>query len=253
MLKISVQHNIKQLIAGLTNVQREQVPFATALALTRTAQVMKAAQITEMQRVFDRPTPFTLNSLFVYPATKKRLWASVYFKDFAPKGTPAGKYLLPQVQGGGRRMKRTERALQRKGLLPSGMYVVPGKGAQLDAHGNMSSGQIVKILSYLQAFGEEGYVANRRRGSKGRGKRRAEHYFVAAPGNAPLGVWQRKGTGIVPVLIFVRPPTYRARYAFEAVGRRIIETHFGVEFGRALMQALATDRNRTAAAPRLAA
>src|SRR5262245_39031822 len=118
MIRLDVRSNIKQLTQGLTQVQREQVPFATALALTRTAQVMQAAQITEMQRVFDRPTPFTLNALFVSPATKRRLEASVYFKDFAPKGTPAGKYLRPQIMGGGRNLKRMERLLQGKGLLP---------------------------------------------------------------------------------------------------------------------------------------
>src|SRR3546814_8034127 len=47
-------------------------------------------------------------SLYVKPATKTRLYANVYFREFASKGTPAVKYLGPEVYGGKRRVKRSE-------------------------------------------------------------------------------------------------------------------------------------------------
>src|SRR3546814_6873764 len=50
-------------------------------------------------------------------------------------------------------------ALQRVGL-PGDQYAFPAAGAELDAYGNMSRGQVVRLLSYLQAFGEQGYRAN---------------------------------------------------------------------------------------------
>src|ERR1035441_633525 len=75
-----------------------QLPFATAKALTRTAQLIKAAEVDEMRRVFDRPTPWTLNSVFITPATKDNLIARVWLKQDAAKGTPAAKYLLSEIR-----------------------------------------------------------------------------------------------------------------------------------------------------------
>ncbi|TXL70114.1 hypothetical protein FHP25_35930 [Vineibacter terrae] len=241
-----IKSNIPNVLKTLTQFQREQVPFATIVAMTRTAQALKEVHITEINRVFDRPTPWTLNGLYVQPATKRRPEAAVYFREFAPKGTPAGKYLRPQMHGGQRRHKGMERLLQGKGLLPPGMYVVPGQGAEVDAYGNMSRGQIIKILSYLRAFGEVGYLANRSRRTKSRGTRRREHYFVGSPGGAPLGVWQRKGDGIVPVMIFVQAPQYPVRYRFQEVSARTAAFHFPPHFWHALAQATRSGARRAA-------
>ena len=52
---------------------RSEHPFALAYALTKTAQDIKAAEIDVMKNVFDRPTRFTLNVLFLKPATKTDL------------------------------------------------------------------------------------------------------------------------------------------------------------------------------------
>ncbi|SER86124.1 hypothetical protein SAMN04244573_04468, partial [Azotobacter beijerinckii] len=55
----------------LRRIER-QMPFATALALTRTAQLAKEAIEQDMRSVFDRPTRWTLNSLRLIPARKDR-------------------------------------------------------------------------------------------------------------------------------------------------------------------------------------
>ena len=64
-------------------------PDLSALTLSQ-AQIIIA-----MQLVFDRPTPYTLNSTFVSPATKTKLKAEVKLKDESAKGLPATKYLAP--------------------------------------------------------------------------------------------------------------------------------------------------------------
>jgi len=54
----------------LTNAITKQIPFAMAKALTLTAIQAQTDIVQAMTQVFDRPTPYTLNSLYAQPATK---------------------------------------------------------------------------------------------------------------------------------------------------------------------------------------
>jgi hypothetical protein len=223
--------------ANLARLSSKGWTFTTAIALTRTGMRIKGAERDEMSRVFDRPTPFTLNSVYLRPATPARLEAEVYFKDFAPKGTPAGKYLLPQVGGGERDLKRFELRLQHAGLLPAGRALVPASGAALDAYGNVSRGLIQKILSQLKAQADplsNETARSRRRGAKQHGGR----YFYGNPGHRGRGIWERFsfgfGSAVKPVFIEVRRrPTYTARFPFFDVGQRVANVAFGEEFTKA--------------------
>ena len=199
---------------------RNEVPFAMAKALTKTAQDVQAAEIREVKDVFDRPTPYTLSSFYVKPATKSKLEARVYIKNEAAKGTPAIKFLKAQIEGGTRKQKRFEKALQAAGIMPAGYFAVPGEGAKLDSYGNMDRGLIVQLLAYFKAFPEAGYKANmtdKRKAAlaKGNAKKgqRGVAYFVGQPGRkSPLGVWARYrmfgGSEVKPVLIFIKSAKY---------------------------------------------
>jgi hypothetical protein len=70
--------------------ERTQLPFATAKALTLTGQIVKNSIRGSMQVGFDRPTPYTLNSVFLKPATKTDLVAVVNLKNQAQKGASPG-------------------------------------------------------------------------------------------------------------------------------------------------------------------
>lgn len=238
MFKFGVQSDMSKVIKRLDELQRRHVPFATAKALTKTAQAVQKELKTEMGRVFDRPTRFTLSSLRVKPATKANLTATVHFKD-TPKGTSAGDYLKPQIHGGSRVLKRFELHLQRAGILAPGFYAVPGQGARLNSSGNMSPGQITQILSGVKAHPDI-YA----RSSKASGRRNPAPlaYFVSRGGHLPYGVWQRIGQTVVPVLIFVREPTYKVRFKFGDVAQKTAAKHWPIEFRRALRDALATAR-----------
>ena len=69
MISLKVVGNNKALLAKLKDNQK-QINFALAVALTKTAQTLQAQQYGEIKKVFDRPTPYSLNSLYVKPATK---------------------------------------------------------------------------------------------------------------------------------------------------------------------------------------
>lgn len=255
MIEISVQPDISALVRLLDDVQKRQVPFAMAHALTMTAKRVEYEEKREMRDVFDRPTPYTLNSLYTRPATKQHQVAWVYLKYDTSKGTPAEKYLMPQIKGGVRRLKRFERALRSVGAMPDDHFAVPGDGAKLDGYGNMDRGQLVQILSYFRAFPEAGYKANitdRRKAAlaKGTKTRRGFAYFVGRPGNGkwPLGIWQRTsfafGSAIRPIIIFVPTARYEQLFDFNYVAEKTIERDFGPQFRASLANALATARPR---------
>lgn len=239
-------------VADQMRDKRKQVEFATAVALTRTAKRVEAAEVHEMTDVFNRPTPFTLSGTFVRPATTSNLSAEVKLKDFAGKGTPAATYLAAQLRGGTRGLKRFERALIAVGAMPPGFRAVPGAAAKLDSYGNMDRGQIVQILSYFRAFPEAGYKANmtdKRRAAlaKGSKTRQGFAYFVGRPGDRlPLGIYQRvyfaRGTAIKPVLIFVASVAYEAIFDFDFVAKLTVDAAFDEEFRRAVVEAEATAR-----------
>lgn len=259
---IKAKTNAADVAVALQRAER-QVPYATSLALTRTAYAVRDALIEKMPQVFDRPTPYTLRSMRVSRATKYNLTSDVRFKDrsAAGKGVAATDYLWPQVHGGGRNKKRYEKALGRVG--PSTFYI-PAAGAEYDAYGNMSRGQIVKLLSYLQAFGEEGYRANStdlsrkrtakiRKGEGGYKKINGVMYFISRgkgsmSGNReqrlPAGVWAKTGThgaDVKPILIATnKEPQYAPQLPFYETAEEIYGQRFEDEFGVALDRAMET-------------
>jgi hypothetical protein len=246
MIKFAMQRDVALFEQSLRFVPREQMPFAIAVALTRTAQDAGQALRSEIQRVFDRPNPFTLSAIRVRPATKRKLEAEVWLKDDMEGGIAPSHYLAPQVFGGDRPLKRYERALLARRLLPPGMYAVPGAGAKLDSYGNISRGQIVQILSALGAAEmTSGYSANRTMDSRRRRGQQLPEFFVGRPagGKGPLGIWQRfkfaHGGAIKPIIIFVRRPTYRARFDVYATVGDVAERQFLGHLERAAAQALA--------------
>lgn len=247
--------DVRDAIAVLTRHtigEQKQVRFATRVALTRTGQKVVVAQQKEMRDIFKNPTPYTMSSLYLRPATSANLSAEVKLKDFAAKATPASKFLAAQLKGGQRSAKRFERALQSIGALPPGYRVVPGAGAKMDAYGNMSTGQIVQILAFFRAFPEAGYKANmtaatKARLARGTKKRPGFAYFVGRPGSRlPLGIYQRvafgHGSAIKPVMIFVRSAAYQKIFDFEYVADRTVQAEFPSEFARAFIEAERTAR-----------
>lgn len=249
MVKVDVSQALRGLTADLVGAEK-QVKFATRVALTRTAKKAALAEVKEMRDVFRNPTPYTLNSLFVRPATSKRLAAEVKLKDEATKAVPASRFLAPQISGGQRQQKRFERALQSVGAMPDGYRAVPASGAKIDSYGNMSRAQIVQILAFFRAFPEVGYKANmttakREKLAKGTKRKLGFSYFVGTPGDRlPLGIYQRTalygGTAIKPVLIFVRSAMYTQRLDFQYVVDQVVKAEFSGEFNYAFVEAKRT-------------
>ncbi len=251
MAKVTVDTSELVKLRERLGKMREQLPFATAQALTKTAQAGQAAVRQEMGRVFDRPTPYILDSTFIKPATKQSLEAHVYLKDIAGKAIAPSKAIGHQVAGGQRAWKRSEGALRAIGLMGVDENSVPGEAAKRDAYGNMDRGQIIQIIAYFQAFGEVGFKANttqtrREKLKAGRaGKAYGVRYFLKRdrPGRG-IYLSERTGFGYTmrPVLMFVRRAQYQRRLDMQRVVQDVARTQFKSWFADAWKQAIESAR-----------
>lgn len=250
---ITIKVDTKDATRWLNDVQRKQIPFATSVALNRAAFLALDDIKREVRDSFDRPTPWIQSSARYTKATKSNLQVTFGYDVFGNKqGVTAGKVLRSQVTGGERRLKRFEIALRRKGVLPNGMFAVPGAAAaelgMIDAYGNMKGSAIVQILSKLEAFQEVGYTANVVAKKRKRAPGRDRYYWVGKPGrNTPLGVWliDHKSSNrgrLRPVLVFVNSANYEKRYDFHYAANKALLKHFYPAFEHALSQALSTAR-----------
>lgn len=223
MLSIRKSGSIAQILREARDVPARVIPYAAATALTRTAKRAQQAIIAEMPQVFDKPTPYTLNSTFVQPASVKTMTARVAVKDWASNnGTLPENYLLPAELGGGRKEKRFERNLRYAGLLARGERAVAGRAAPLDAFGNLRRDEMQRILKTAENEKNAPYFVGRVKRTR--------------------GVWRREGRRLRPVLVFVlRAPQYRARLDFDGIAKRTTLEFFEAEF-RAAAEAIVRRR-----------
>jgi len=246
MIDIRIE-GMEELRRDLQDFSDRRLKAAVATGLTRTGGQVKDKVTQTMRQVLDRPTPYTMRALFLDPAKADTLQARVWFKDdLAGSGTPATKYLLPQVDGGKRSQKRFEKSLQYVGVLRAPYsFVTPGPGASIDAYGNWNRGQIIQILSQLRVTLTAGFSRNLGVGAKGiAAQRRAGgRFFAVVQPTASLkpGIYQREFTGnnITPVAFFVRRADYRKRLDFYGVAGQVVQARLQDEVARAIGESAA--------------
>lgn len=230
MINISATSNVEALSRAFRLLGEKQMPFALAVAATRTGQIVKAKLLAELIATVDRPTPQTQKALYLRTANKKKPEARVWFKDDWNSGIPADRYLEPQVAGGARRPKRLEVALRKRGILGGNEWAIPTTDV-LNQYGNMPGALAMKILSGLGAAETNaGVTANASGSAKSKKKGNARRFFVAKI-KKTKAVWERKntafGVAIRPVLVFVtRQPTYRERYKFFEIAQQTVAENY---------------------------
>ena len=166
-------------------------------------------------------------------------------KNESAKGLPATKYLSPEVFGGSRNAKRSEVALRNSLNLDAGSFLVPGEAVKLDQYGNISAGTMTKILSAVRSHPDS--YANTTSKSRQRAiaaGRNLEYFVGRSPSGAQrLGVWERDGRHLHPILIFIdRAPSYRERLHFYAIAQQTYARVYQQLFNQALADAIATAR-----------
>jgi hypothetical protein len=246
--QINVTSDIKRLGNTLSDVERKVLPQTIHDTTRFLTFDLRDLQKKTVKKKFDRPTPWTVNSIRVRYSRRSepKQFGEVFFAEFPSKGTPAYKYLEPHIFGGQRGQKRHEVALTKMGLLPAGGSTAPASDARLNRYGNITGGTYTKILSQLGAMGEQGYLANQTARSKARAGGRRTQYYVARKGGKAVGVRQRTSKrNTKQILNFSDTrPTYRKRYDFYGISRKFVQQNARTKFFKALKMNMKKRRRR---------
>lgn len=267
---IDVRGDISAITEHLSATSERHIPYAAKLALNKTIQFAQQKLKEEMPRLFDRPTPYSINSTTVKFATMQDLTAYVKIKDYAEKSVPPLNWLGPEIHGGTRHHKGSELLLIRANVMPSGKYLVPTKYMPLDAYGNVSRGTMQIILADCQASRDPHVrttaASRERRRNKGskalavaglgkfgltRARNAAEFYFSTYPvtprtAHLSPGIYRRRGSKhahgseVLPMFVFTDAPSYKARFDYTGIADGIARMRFPREFAVAMRYALAT-------------
>jgi hypothetical protein len=252
-IKVDASSTLRMLENG-----QKQARYAAAVALNTCAFNGMREGRKHLEQRLDKPTRWTVSSWYVRKKAKKTdLVAVVGWSDYLAnkRGNAADYYLSQHWNGGRREYKAFEQRLIRAGVMPSGMYAVPGQAADdlkmIDRNGNMKAGVLVAILSALSTFTEAGYNGNAstRQARRLSANKMASRlvYWAGKPGkNTPNGIWvidekYSKRGRLRPVMVFVRSPNYSKRLDLDGVANKA-KSGFDQAFKLAYAQAMITAR-----------
>lgn len=211
MTQISVRTNVKEVTKGLTKLQRQQIPFATSLALNKTGQLVLAGLQRTAQKTFDGgATPSTLRALKppkglkgrrhnIIFSTKRDLRTTIFLPDWA------ANYLKYQIDGG---IRPTD---------GSGTGV-PTRNRRLNKYGN---------------------IPGRRSGLV-----KGNKQFISTIKGID-GVWERygpKGRNVRLLIAFEKNPKYRKKFTYFETATKMAKIHFSRKLKISLDKAIRTAR-----------
>ena len=209
---VSVATDFARFGRTLNRLEREQLPYAAALALNSTVRIVRDTLTRELPSIFDAkgapPTPFTMRAIGTSAARKSNLAAQVFVKD------QQAKYLRIEETGGIRVAK------------PGSPVLIPVDVAR-NAYGNIPRGLVRKLLA-----DPESYFIGRTRGVYGLWERVGG---TGAGGHALRG--QR---GLRLLVAFRERASYRPRFGFGERVRRVATANFLPALQAGLGRAMAT-------------
>lgn len=183
----------------------------------------------KMTSIFDRPTPWAINSLYTSKATDTNLSGAVWLKDdrgiSAPNvGVPAAKFLWAEIYGGLRQPKGVEIALRSMGILLANQFVTPAREWPRDAYGNIRGTDVQQMLTSLRG-----------------GTTKKEYFVMLDPSSGQhIGIARRKGRNDVQMMYMITnsAPQYQLRYPFRNIGIQAAKDEFSKSAGQAVDDAL---------------
>lgn len=234
MLAINVQANLKPLMAGLDDLAKKQIPFATARALTAVAKNVQAAQTDAISDVFDRPTLFTQRSVGVKAAKKADLTATVFVKDIA------AKYLEPFELGGKHHLPASKR----------GGTLLNPKAIPLNQYGNLPKGKLRRLMGKPDVFVgtvafKSGQTISGIWQRPPAGQRRADYkrgYRTEYGTKGKIGSVDGVKTGLKLLVRFGDALPVQQRLGYRERAAKVVQATLRTEFEKAMGEALRTAR-----------
>lgn len=190
----------------LSDTARDQVPYATSLAINATLDDIEKNSAKHMRKAMDRPTPFTLRAFAKRKSSKRNLAGVVFAKD-------AQAAYLQYLESGGTRGPK-------KRAIPI------ARSLRKNKFGNMPKGAVGRALTSPNVFSGT---------PKGGGE----------PGiYRRLGATEKKKAGrrLDRMVDYVRAATYQPRFGWKRAARKTADAQFPVHFWRAMRRALDTAR-----------
>lgn len=201
-VSFDARSNIEEVKRNLTSIQKKQIPFATSVALNKTAFDVRENEQKGMDRQLDRPTPFTKRGVQVQKSTKRKLEASVFIEE------KRAKYLKYQVYGGTRTPRRR-------------VVMVPGDALARNRYGNVPGWRRKRA----QLLAKPGHFEANMRGVSGIWRRKGK-----GRNNVEL------------VVYYAPSAKYEQVYKFQEIAMKTAQGRFAIQFGRALASAIRTTR-----------
>jgi len=197
-----ITSNINEVIQGLNDLEKKQIPFAISKALNDTAFQAQKALTAQLIKKLDNPTPFTRKAIRVRKATKSRLYAEVYVNEVQ------AVYLGRLYYGGVEKPKK--RAL-----------IKPTKDLKLNKYGNIANKKIQKLLNNPKYFA--GTV-------EGKGGKRSGIFR------------RYKNGRIKQIIMWVEKKEQKKRLEFDKTIEGIVRNNLDDNFAKALRFAIETMR-----------
>ncbi|QNB13446.1 hypothetical protein G5S35_17610 [Paraburkholderia tropica] len=220
---IDVSMDLRALTKSLKRLEREQLPFAISQTLTAVAKIAQAEEKRAMPEVFDRPTPFTVNSVAVKGARKSNLEALVFIKDIA------AAYLEPYEFGGNHKLIGRGRT-----------WLNPKDRALLNQYGNFSKGALQRMGSRPDVF--VGSVKTKSGQSIGGIWQRPENTkVVKRAGKRGVALRGVNTSSHLKLLVrFGDAMPVRRHLEFGDRALEVVDEHFAAEFDKAMARAIST-------------
>lgn len=233
--------------ASIAGFSERRMKAVLATALTRTAKGLQSGWQKHIDAKIDGPVQRTQSAVRIEAANANKLSAKVAVKDKAGTGMPQLAYLAQHEYGGGRLVKKFERALIASGAMPPGYITVPGRSVARDGHGNVSRSLIIAVLNQLSADDlTSGYRRNVSRSAERRARAQArsgKRYIVMPIGHPTVsaGVYERSSVErtVRMVFAFKRVVNYSRKLTLKSITPGAVKTIAEAEFSRALAESIA--------------